>query len=310
MRNTCLVSLLLLVGCVGDSPVVSGTDSGTDSGTSSNTDSSTPNDASPTSDASAEAGADASVSISPTTLDSQDMLALWLEAAPQNYTTINGIVHTWLDRSKNHNDAASAGTTYPAIVNGAINGHGALSFPDNATWLTIPDAASLQFGTDDYLVVAVANPATGGAYFFSKALYNNCGSSGCHYNVGLELFAMSSTLADGGTSLFPATNLDQTDKEYWGDPAFDGSFHVVASRRQGSNLFVYFDAQTPRSQGVNTVDVSLAQTAVTLGFVSQGTFHPPVSMEMSELIAVHKGPTLDDATVNGVLSYLRAKYNL
>lgn len=111
-------------------------------------------------DAAVEAAADVGVGVgdasmdaetgppwSPTVLDQQSKLALWLEATMAEVTISSSVVETWNDQSKNANNATNP-TGGPQYETAVVNGHDALHFNARGVTLSIPDATSLQLGTD------------------------------------------------------------------------------------------------------------------------------------------------------------------
>jgi hypothetical protein len=90
---------------------------------------------------------DAAVAFVPSALGAQ--LVLWLEADHGVAVSAgNGSVTTWADQSTYGNNAAVQAQDNPLIVNPTgIGGKPSIHFPGSATYLSIPDATSLDFSS-------------------------------------------------------------------------------------------------------------------------------------------------------------------
>jgi len=195
------------------------------------------------------------------------------------------------------------------------NGHDALRFATHGLTLSIPDAMSLQFGTDQVYVAAVAKSPLAGGYVFSKA-FASVGGSGPSYQAGLELF-VSSGVGDGGaTILFPAARINvQTNNDVsWNDSAMeDAKFHVIAFRRTTpSQMALTVDDQAQRTAPSGSFSLTETGQPVLVGSVTYGNFTPPVDFTVAEIVVVHDAVTgvVADADVNAVHGYLKQKYGL
>jgi hypothetical protein len=172
--------LAALPACVGDEPSIARDphddastpvgDAATDTGSPVTSDASTDaNDASATVDA-----ADAGPVWTPDALGSR--VAVWLDGS-RGVTSSNGRVSVWADQSSHANSASQATLANQPQI-GAIHGKPAIKFDGAATILSIADAASLHWGTGQFLIAIVVqctnNPANGNqngyAALWSKAL--------------------------------------------------------------------------------------------------------------------------------------------
>lgn len=83
-------------------------------------------------------------------------LVLWLDAA-KGLAAAGQPVPLWSDQSPAHNDASQPNSGLQPVVEGsAIGGLPAIQFNGSTTFLSIADSASLQWGTADYTLLAVA----------------------------------------------------------------------------------------------------------------------------------------------------------
>jgi hypothetical protein len=121
-------------------------------------------------------------------------VVLWLDAA-KGVTTDQAKVTLWADQSGNHNDASQQNVNWqPALVAAGIHDLPSVHFTADAgpgagqagygTMLNIADSATLQWGSEDYLIEVVTrydntpiatNPAeraTGYGTFYSKQTQN------------------------------------------------------------------------------------------------------------------------------------------
>jgi hypothetical protein len=253
-----------------------------------------------------DAATEASV---PATLDQQNKLALWLEASSSNVVLSDGGVATWKDLSKNKNDAAGSGTM-PTVLASAVGGHDAVSFLGKVSPLTIADAASLHFGTDQVFIAAVTRAKTLKGTWFQKTVPDDAGS----YD-GIEFFVANGGPLDGGTgnilSPYAAFNGFPGNSLQWGTPELnDGNFHVVMFRRtSATSLEIAVDDVAPRSQNVSAIDVTAAGAAVIVG-IGDAAF-PSVDVAIAEELVLHDASgTISDADVASVHAYLKQKYGL
>ena len=282
-----------------DGALLDGTTGGGNDGGTVGKESGTGEDGSPASgdggsDGSADAGADAPL-WSPTLLDDQNKLALWLEASPANLVISSGLVGTWNDLSKNANNATNP-SGGPQVEKTVVNGLDAVHFNARAVTLTISDAPSLRFGTDQFFIAVVARASTSGGYFFSKVTSGVSGS-GVYYQSGLEFFVSSDAQDDAGSTIlddagmptvFPAGHVSALSGNEidWLSPAFeDNAYHVVILRRTSAQgLAVSVDSRAAQTAITGQFDVSQLGQAVTMGGVVYGNRSSPVDLSIAEML--------------------------
>lgn len=299
------------LACVGDAPVVSVPDASTKDQAAPPTDagSDSPTDASgPPTDASDAA------SWTPAALDSAGQLALWLEGSSENLTMSGGTIAIWKDKSQNHNDATNS-MGGPVADSTGVGGHPAVHFID--TLLRIADAASLQFGHDQFFVAAVVKATADLQVYFEKDKLCLTGG-GSFYCEGLAI-GVANTPTDAGTQTAPflKVSTNTNGRVDWVGKAFDdGAFHLAATRRNdGFNWTLGVDSMS-QSGGTGEYDVSEPGLVAAVGcnVLSTG-FASSCDVEIAELLVVHDGTSartgvVADADVKSVNDYLKAKYSL
>lgn len=272
-------------------------------------------------DASVDAPPDAPA-WTPTVLDGQGKLALWLEASSTNLVISNGLIAEWNDLSKNANNGVNS-SGGPPLEPAVINGHNSVHFNARNVTLTIPDAPSLQFGTDQFCMATVARASTSGGYFFSKVTTTASGG-GSFYSSGFEFFTSTDDTDDAGniivddaglTTVFPAAHVDSLSGNQvdWSRPGFeDNEYHLAVVRRlNASELSIALDSHPAQSTQTGAFDVSQAGEAVTLGGVVYGNFASPVDLSVAELVVVHSSSgVVADSDVASLTAYLAQKYGL
>jgi hypothetical protein len=335
------VAFVVLAGCAsllgdfstGDAGIAGGDDGGPDAsdGTSNGDTSSVPGPDARDSGADTASGAETSVGIeggeggaadtgvdqsapwTPAVLDAAGELALWLEASSGNVVISNGTVGIWKDLSQNKNDASNSNGG-PTVVASAIHGHDALNFASANLSLTMKDATSLQFGTDQVYIAAVARVTSGSAHFFSKFTTQVSGG-GVFYSTGLLFFAGPLTTSGGSSIIGPIVEVNSQagDEVDWNSTGFeDGAFHVVAMRRTNSTTIVLsVDDQALETGQTGLFDVSVTGRTAYVGAVHFGNINPTTNFDLAEVLAVHPSSGIvSDADVASVHSYLKQKYGL
>jgi hypothetical protein len=258
----------------------------------------------------------------PTVLDQENALAVWLEASTSNVVISSSAVAQWTDLSQNHNNAGNAlGSPVLENMPPPINGHNAVHFGDSNTNLTITDAASLQFGTDQFCMAVVARTTTGVGTFWAKSSYSVQGA----YQAGLEFFVNNDGQDDAGNPIvddagvnviFPAAHINPqsgNEIDWSGDPALDdGHYHVVVLRRTSAfALSLTFDQQKTQSTSTGMWNISLAGNDILFGGVRHGTFMPAVDLSIAELVVIHRASgVVADNEVASLSTYLLQKYAL
>jgi hypothetical protein len=260
-----------------------------------------------------DGGADQSAPWTPAVLDAAGELAFWLEASSANVVISNGLVGVWNDLSKNKNDAANSNSG-PTLVASAIHGHDALNFASSGLALVMNDAASLQFGTDQVYIAAVARVTSGAPYFFGK-FSTTVSGGGVVYSTGLIFCATAQTTSEGGSIIGPAAivNWQAGNEVDWNSTGFeDGNVHIAAMRRASSTTIVLsVDDQPLESGQTGLFDVSEPGQGAYVGSVQFGNFHPTVNFDIAEVLAVHSSTgVVGDSDVANVHAYLKQKYGL
>jgi hypothetical protein len=259
-------------------------------------------------DAPASDASDGGATTVPEQLDQAGKLALWLEAASSEITLGDGgVVTTWKDKSKNKNDATASGTN-PSVEASIIAGHDAVHFSAITDALSIADAASLRFATDQVHIVAVTKLLTLRSFFFSKSQASDGGG-----NVGLDFFIANGGSTDSSSfSLSPYASLDGIgDAVTWGssNELADGKFHVVSYRRtDATHISVWLDDLAPKSATVAAVNSSATGQGVIVGPLN-GPSAPNFSIA-EELVLHDASGVVADADVTSVHAYLKQKYGL
>jgi hypothetical protein len=242
-----------------------------------------------------------------TPLAIQSKLTFWFD--PTSLVVVSGQVPKWTDLSSNGNDALQGTTAYqPTYTASGIGGLPSATFAASITFLQITDTATMQWGTNDFLVLAVIR---GNAASASNSMIYQKTSSPSPYD-GLNLFIN----ANEGT----ATNLAAVQVSH---PVFalsspppstfvDGSVHLLGARRAGATLEVRVDGAvsgTSTSTQVAVGDVSAAGMNAILGQNGYGTptaefqqFHGDVA----EVLAI-VGPSASTYLPN-LEQYLMARY--
>jgi hypothetical protein len=248
----------------------------------------------------------------PAALDAKGELAFWLEASAANVVISGGVVGVWNDLSQNKNNATNPNTG-PTSVAAAINGHDVLNFASSGLSLAMNDAASLEFGTDQVYITAVAQVTSGSPYFFGKYTTMPAGGMAV-FSTGILFYATSLT-TDAGSIVGPVLrdNYQSGNEVDWNGTGFeDGAYHIVAMRRTSSSNFVLsVDDQALETGQTGLWDVSVSGDDVYVGSIQFGTFRPPTNFNLAEILAVHSSTgVVADSDVTLVHAYLKQKYGL
>ncbi len=220
-------------------------------------------------------------------------LVVWLDDTKGvvQSTTVSGAVARWLDQSGTGNDATPVNTQGAAGFNftidpAVVNGHDAIVCPGNGTYLQISDGSTVEFGTGDFGIVAVAKFAAP-EYVWEKVDPNG-GGPGLALGFQSGNYQLSSE--PGANVVLAAAHLD--------------AFHIVAGR--GAQFYLAADGLTATGPA-STSDLSYPNGHVALCFQS-GASPTGATNELAELIVV-KG-TLSDADLARTVAYLGVKFKL
>lgn len=250
--------------------------------------------------------ADSSTPFSPSQLPG---LVLWLDAG-QGVTTVQSTVSVWADQSgRNNNATQPTATQRPSLVPAVINGHPVVRFDGANTALQIADAASLQWGTDDYTIEIVGswkNVGTSTAMLYAKAVYDTSPYPGALVWANMQDASTSTALgaANESTAGYYVTgtmmNLN------------DGTARLYAARRYGgTNLEVRINGVSDKSVAMPTArDVSATGNVAYIGGHPQSATSVIQALDgdIAEVIAVHG--TLTPAQLTDLETYLKTKYGL
>jgi len=296
-----LVSAFIgIAACVGDDPAGATTsdDAGGGDGTVQSDAGDTPDTAtSGDGSADADAGADAGF---PASLPG---LVLWLEGdfVPG---TAGASVTSWPDQSSHHNNATTTGTAPKLVYHDAqFNGHSAVTFSNDNTYLTIPDDQSLHVDGTGFLVEIVEShpPITASGSEKGDAVYSKLSAGN---GIGLHAW-----LVNVGIGAGPGFGPDNEITVYSSAGANTVNRERVRFKPLAGNDAGIFSAQANQSsegtyQIDGTPDLGGGSTAATIGkFLNNGD-----SFSLAALIIV-KGPISDD-DVNNLETYLKTRYGL
>jgi hypothetical protein len=229
-----------------------------------------------------------------------DGVALWLDAAYGVTANDQGEVQRWLDRSPNQHEAEAPGEAldWPLLVDAAHGGpairFGSVAGRSAVRRFSIPDHASLRFGTEPFAIIAVlqhhtptvaADPElTHGAIYMKLCE--------CQGYIGPRLYAndiwpwhLRGDPPIAGFGFGIAGPSDYSTRTFIGGYN-DNSVHVVLASRIGDELSVYVDGELHAGiLSTTTLDVSNPGVDITIG----SHFSNPIQAlegDLFELIAI------------------------
>ena len=203
----------------------------------------------------------------------QSRLVFWF--APESLTQIAGKVLAWRDMSGNHNDASQPITEYaPAYTADGIHGLASATFTGPITFLSIADAATMRWGTSDFVVLAVVRATSQTA---PDAMIYQKTSPPPYDGLDLYLNAAGTTRAASQVSGYvyvvsappPATFVD-------------GSVHVVGAHRVGTTLEVRIDGVLSGSKTGNAYGANVDAVGAP-GVIGQNGYGAPPFAEFQQL---------------------------
>ena len=238
-------------------------------------------------------------------------LVLWLDAA-KGVTIAGGLVTRWADQTTNQNHATQAIVLRePKLDPTAINNLPAVEFKSNVgtpqgNMLVLADSASLQWGTGDFLIAAVArfdnDPkdglVAGAATFYSKFRFNMNlytgaillgNAPGMPYQPGVALSLASMTQASAQSTYN------------------DGTFRLYLGRRSGVLLELRVNGAQVGMMTTPSIDVSASGSPATLGAEADANVLR-LNGKIAELLAC-KGQIADGDLIS-LERYLTTKYGL
>jgi hypothetical protein len=250
-------------------------------------------------------------------------VALWLDAAYGVTTDEAGRVQSWRDRSRYDHEAQPIGVAanWPVLVASAHGEHPALRFGSveetgGVRRIQVADHASLQFGLDDFALIAVLRhrnptPVETAPNQIGAIYQKQCAT--CMGFSGVALFANDDWglyAGDGPTrSTFAFQVIAYYDRV--ARSAFDGfndfRLHLVVARRLGNVLEIEVD-KAPHASGFlpEPVDVSSPGVPVSIG-AHAGGGQQILEGDLFELVAV-RGDSARD--LDGIVDCLAGKYGL
>ncbi len=236
-------------------------------------------------------------------------LVLWLDAAKGVTKNNQNQVSAWADQSSAKNNAAqSTGSLQPVCNASVINGLPAMRFDKGNTigrMLIVTDAASLQWGTGDFLVEVVSrfdnSPSFAGdgiaAFYFKTGSNAGVVLVGNAVDTNMMSVAAGITGATGPQDILP----------------FKGSYNDSAARgyafhRTGQTLELRVNgAQVGTKAQSSNIDVSVSGNDVFIGSNQNGG-NLRMNGDIAEIIAVKGSVSAQD--LSSIEAYLKAKYNL
>jgi hypothetical protein len=255
---------------------------------------------SPTADVSTGDAASDGVADAGFQVGSLPMLVLWLEGA-KGLTQSNGNkVASWADQSGHGNDASSMTGSEPIYVASDIGGLPGVHF-QGGSHLSIADSASLQLGTNDFLievVVAWTNVGANYGFIFGKAAYAVAPYYGAilfaNYPV-LPFTSLAVQTSNMDYVLSAASNLNT------GTPLLAGF------QRSGTTLAARINGTVVGTRSVNPVDdCSAVGNPAFIG--AQAAGGQALAGDVAEIVELSGGISASD--VQGLEGHLMAKYGL
>ncbi len=237
-------------------------------------------------------------------------LSVWLDPQRGLTGSTDGI-SLWADQSGKANHAyQTIPGSKPTVHKKGLNGHDTLMFTfENNTYLTIDDADSMHWGTDDYLVAEVVqyiNLPVGGDNDTVVALW---------VKQRLDVSAAGVALFGNSIADKPSTSKILTAVHQLGDPLAyvettnkgynDGRFHLVLVHRHGSTLELRVDGVANAVTTGPVTDVSAPQRNV---FIGGGPYREYMQGEVAEVVAVHG--KVSAMEVDQLEQYFRTKFGL
>jgi hypothetical protein len=245
-----------------------------------------------------------------TPLAIQSKLTFWFD--PTSLIVVGGQVPKWTDLSSNGNNAVQATQAYePIYTASGIAGLPSATFTGPVTFLRVTDTATMQWGTDDFLVLAVVRGnvgSAGNAMIYQKTLtpypwdgvnlFINANEGAATNLAGVQVSHPVYALSTPPPSTF-----------------VDGSVHLLGAYRAGATLEIRVDGTvsgTMTSAQVATGDVSAIGIDAIIGQNGGGTpptpefqqFHGDIAEELAIV-----GPAASTYLAN-LEQYLMARYSI
>ncbi len=238
-------------------------------------------------------------------------LVLWLDAA-RGVSVNGGLVTAWADQTSFKNDATQGiPLRQPKPNPGAINNLPGVEFKSNVgtaqgNMLVIADSASLQWGTGDFLVAAVArfdNDPKDGLVAGAAVLYSRFKFNMSVYTGAILVGNVPGTIYQPGLALQGASMRQGSAP----GPYNDGKFRLYTRRRNGLQLELRVNAASVATMSSPSTDVSSTGSVSTIGAEADANVLR-LNGTIAELLAC-KGP-IDPNDLTAIEKYLMTKYGL
>jgi len=243
-------------------------------------------------------------------------LAVWLDSTVGAMFDVNTKLTSWADQSGNGNNATIKPPCIgPARAANSLNGHDTLAFTGSGAvgaCVTIADATSLQFGTNDFAIFVVARYTNVPNVLFSSTSTANLWEKYLPEQkppgnpfVGVRLIA--NTLSDSKLRI-QQNNFSDPWTESATASLNDNVFRRLGGTRRGVTMEVWIDGASDGSVALaSSLDVSQPGQSASIG----GDPVQNISWlqgNIAEVVAV-KG-TLSDPQIKQLDGYFKAKHGL
>lgn len=295
--------LASMVACGGDSVVTPTQDAAPNDGATTDATA----DSSPIVDAAADALAD-SPTDSPAdagfNLGTVPGLVLWLDGSKGVTADGNGKVSKWADQSGNGNDAVQAtSAVQPTAVAQGINNKPSIRFTTNPNsspfpHLSVPDAASLRFGTADFFIAAVAkwsNTSSFGMIVSKQAVASPF--------AGYAYYMSFPTAGKAGGQLDANTNVGSTLANL-----NDNTPRQFAFARSGGTASIRINGVSDGTLSNTSVNSDAMGVPLSIGGLAGSNGLHPLQGDIAELVIV--SGNLTSGNRDAIEAYLKAKYGL
>ena len=232
-------------------------------------------------------------------------LRLWLDAE-KGVTSTSNKVSAWADQSGQANTAVQAtAARQPQVVVSTINGHTVLRFDGSDDVLKVVDAASLQFGMDDFTIAVVGswtNPNNTYGAIMTKQIEGTYPYIG--YSVWANFPPLPSTAfgfqIDAQTDLVTSTATALN----------DGTARLFVAQRKGTTMEIRIGGTTDKTFTTTaTQDVSATGYNMYIGGHEQGGGVTQTMLgDIAEFLIVRG--TLSAADLGKLETFLKTKYAL
>jgi hypothetical protein len=231
-------------------------------------------------------------------------LVLWLDAAAGITAAPGSPVSQWSDQSPAHNNALQPTIGYqPILMFGSIGGLPGVRFNGSQTFLSVADSTTLQWGTGDFALVAVATFSNTN---ISQMLYQKSPLA-APYNAPALYVNSEKPMQDTTATAQVSEYVFATSK----NNGLQGAPHLFTGRRFGSTVEIRVDGASQGQSAIPMpIDVSAPGQPAMIG---HNGYNPrpgfqALQGDIAELIAVQG--TLADADLRKLECHLLLKYGL